>query len=72
MATIDADEREWSATERGFMLCLHLLDRKLSTGQVADLLGYKSYSGADSLLKRLRVEGLVREENGLWYVVVEF
>ncbi len=70
--TIDADEREWSATERGFMLCFHLLDYKMSATQVADLLGYKDRRGAWNLLNRLRVEGLIKEENGLWYVVKEF
>lgn len=47
-------EREWGATDRGFRLCYYLLQRKMTTQQVADLLGYGSYSGADSLLKRLR------------------
>lgn len=72
MATIDADEREWSATERGFLLCYHLLDRKMTTGQIAKLLGYRSHSGAANLLARLRAEGLVRDDNGFWYVVTEF
>jgi hypothetical protein len=65
-------EREWGATDRGFRLCYHLLQRKMTTQQVADLLEYGSYSGADSLLKRLRAEGLVRDDNGYWYVVMDF
>ena len=65
------DDRELSATERGFLLCLYLLEEKLSTRAVADKLGYRGYSGAANLLYRLRAEGLVRDEDGLWYVVKE-
>lgn len=66
------DERELSATERGFLLCYYLMRKKMTTRQIARLLGYKGYSGAASLLSRLRAEGLVRDENGLWYVVMDF
>lgn len=66
------DERELGATERGFLLCYYLLQHKMTTRQVAEELGYRGYSGAASLLARLRAEGLVRDENGLWYVVMDF
>lgn len=63
------DERELSATERGYMLREYLEQRPRRTHEVQHLLGYRSYSAAASLLSRLRVAGLVRDENGYWYIV---
>lgn len=63
------DEREYGATERGFLLYRLLLKRPRKTSEVQMLLGYRGYSGAANLLTRLRAEGLVRDDDGYWYVV---
>lgn len=64
-----ATDDELSATERGYKLREYLEQRPRKTAEVQLLLGYRSYSGAASLLYRLRVAGLVRDENGYWHIV---
>ena len=61
------DERELGATERGFLLYELLSERPRTTEEVQGLLGYKSYSGAASLLSRIRVK-LARDDKGYWYI----
>ena len=66
MAT--TDERELTATERGYMLREYLAERPYKTNELQELLGYRSYSGIASLLCRLRVPGLARDDDGYWRI----
>lgn len=68
---VATDERELTATERGYMLRAYLEERPRKTDEVRRLLGYRSYSAAASLLYRLRVAGLVRDDAGYWYLVTQ-
>lgn len=63
------DEREFTISERVWLLRGYLEKEALSTRQIANRLGYRGYSGAANLLYRMRAEGLVRDDGGLWYVV---
>jgi hypothetical protein len=59
------DDRELSATERGFLLRHYLQRRRMTTAEIADALGYRGYSGAANMLYRLRA-GVVRDDDGYW------
>lgn len=67
-----ADDREWGATERGYLLRAYLQVQPRKVAEIADLLGYRSHSGASNLLYRMRAAGLVRDDDGYWYVVSDF
>lgn len=58
-------EREMTAFVRGFTLAIHMIvhGKEPTTAEIADLLGYASYSGAARIMDRSDLPGVVREGN---------
>lgn len=65
-------EREYKAFERGVILGIRLaLGERPTTNEVVDMLGYRSYQGANQAMSQLRVPGFNREEDtGRWWLDV--